>query len=552
MKMQLYLILVMSFTVLLGCKSSVPESKVTDVIRLNSLGFLPGAVKQASLTQDAKKFHIRDAASGKIVFKGKAADPVTQADVNQTIWIADFSQVKIPGAYYLEIPGVGRSTDFSISDKVYNDAYITSMRAFYLWRCGMEVQGDYNGIHYHQYACHLNDGYEDYVGNKEVHRDGTQGWHDAGDYGKYTVNAGVTVGVLFMAWENFQSRLNSISLDLPETASGFPEFLKEMKWEIDWLLKMQYSDGSGRVSHKLTRTSFSGFIMPDKDDGKRYFTEWGSAATASFVAMMAQAARIFEPYDKEYAKKCLDAATVSYRFLVRNPEDKGFVQGDFNTGGYQTSDPDDRIWAAAEMWATTGDVQYLADFEDRARKMDFTVEENWDWGNVSNLGMFTYILSERQGKDKNVEEAIRRNIISVSNQIVDNIHNDVYRRPLPGRYYWGCNGGVARQTVNLFVADKLSPDKKYENAALDIIGHLFGRNYYNRSYITGLGINPPMFPHDRRSAADNIADPWPGYIVGGGHTATDWIDEEGSFSHNEVAINWQAPLVFALGWFVQK
>ncbi len=64
------------------------------------------------------------------------------------------------------------------------------------------------------------------------------------------------------------------------------------------MLKMQYPDGSGRVSHKLTRTNFSGFIMPDEDHVKRYFTEWSSAATASFVGAMAQAARYFEPYDR--------------------------------------------------------------------------------------------------------------------------------------------------------------------------------------------------------------------------------------------------------------
>ena len=59
-----------------------------------------------------------------------------------------------------------------------------------------------------------------------------------------------------------------------------------------------------------------------------------------------------------------------------------------------------------------------------------------------------------------------------------------------------------------------------------------------------------MHPHDRRSGADGIEAPWPGYIVGGGHSATDWIDEQESYSHNEVAINWQAGAVFALAWFV--
>jgi endoglucanase len=272
---------------------------------------------------------VRNASNGKRFFKGKPSAAVKQEDVDQEVWTVDFSSVTKPGNYYLEIPEVGRSVEFPIGKQVYNDAYITSMRAFYLWRCGMEVSGEHNGNHFHQGVCHLNDGYEDYIGNPGNRRDGTGGWHDAGDYGKYTVNAGVTVGIMFMAWEHFQPQLEKTALNLPETAPGFPEYLKEMKWETDWLLKMPYPDGTGRVSHKLTRLNFAGFIMADQDDGQRYFTEWSSAATADFVAMMAQAARVFKPYDAEYAQKCLDAARLSYNFLKENPEEKRFVQGDF-------------------------------------------------------------------------------------------------------------------------------------------------------------------------------------------------------------------------------
>jgi len=60
-----------------------------------------------------------------------------------------------------------------------------------------------------------------------------------------------------------------------------------------------------------------------------------------------------------------------------------------------------------------------------------------------------------------------------------------------------------------------------------------------------------MHPHDRRSGADNIVDPWPGYLVGGGHSAIDWVDQELSYSHNEIAINWQAPLVLQLAWILR-
>ncbi len=525
---------------------------------MNSLGFLAGGQKKATITAECSDFALKRATNGETVYSGKVAGPLHQNDVNQDVWIADFSTVKEKGKFYLDVPGVGRSYDFEIGEKVYDFAFYTAMRGFYLWRCGTAVEGVHNGITYKHPACHMNDGYEDYIGEKGAKRDGVGGWHDAGDYGKYTVNAGATVGVLFFAWDHFQDRLKDIDLDLPETAPGYPDFLKELKWETDWLLKMPYPDGSGKVVHKLTRLNFSGFIMPEKDDEKRYYTEWSSAATADFVAMMAMAARYFEPYDAQYAKTCLDAALKSYAFLKDNPEDKRFNQGPFRTGGYQTSDSDDRLWAAAEMWETTGEEQYLKDFETRAvapsrrrfgrggssRKID----ENWDWGNVRNMGMFTYLLSKKEGRDAELLETIKKDLISTADGIIAKSKADVYGRPF-GSYYWGCNGTVARMTLVLQIANKVSPNQDYINAAMDAVAHLFGRNYYGRSYVTGLGHNPAMNPHDRRSGADDIKDPWPGYVIGGGHNAINWNDDQKDYRTNEIAVNWQAALVYALAGF---
>src|SRR5690606_25853284 len=153
---------------------------------------------------------------------------------------------------------------------------------------------------------------------------------------------------------------------------------------------------------------------------------------ADFVAMMAMAARYFQPYDPIYAKQCLDAAWLSYNFLRNNLDDKGFVQGDFKTGGYQTSDTDDRLWAAAEMWETTGDIIALKDFEKRAKELNFKIEENWDWGNVSNLGMFTYVLSNRKGKNTKVQKSIKKNTIEIADKLVEMANSDVYARALGG------------------------------------------------------------------------------------------------------------------------
>lgn len=536
------------FLISMACDS--PEEHSFS-IHLNSVGFLPAAEKQATIIGQAKQFILKQASDNTIVFEGKTTGPFHQDDVNQETWIADFSVFSKEGEYYLELPDGSRSVSFQIGKSVYNPVYYTTMRAFYLWRCGTAVKGMYQGEHFAHGACHMDDGYDDFIAKEGGNREGTKGWHDAGDYGKYTVNAGITIGMLFMAWDQFKDRLETISLDLPETAPGFPDFLKELKWETDWLLTMQYPDGSGRVSHKLTRINFAPFIVADKDTAKRYFTPWSSAATADFVAMMAQAARYFQPYDKTYAVKCLDAAILSYQFLKDNPGHKRFEQGKFKTGGYQSKDEDDRLWAAVEMWLTTGSKAYLNDFEEQAREMNFEIDENWDWGDVSNLGMFAYVLADKEEKDSEVLEAIKQNIQAVAGQIVEQAETDVYNRPLGGRYYWGCNGTVARQVMNLQVAYQLFPDRKYRSVALDAIGHLLGRNYYNRSFITGIGINPPKNPHDRRSGADGIENPWPGYLVGGGHSATGWHDEEENYETNEIAINWQAALVYAFAGFVQ-
>lgn len=518
-------------------------------IRLNSLGFLTTMPKRATIVSECSDFTVKKVSDGSVVYSGTAAGPKHQDDVDQDVWIADFSPLRSGDVFYLDIPGVGRSIEFAIGDHVYDEAFCTVMRGFYLWRCGTAVEGDYRGIHYAHGPCHLDDAWQDYIGITNTRRDGTGGWHDAGDYGKYTVNAGVTMGVLFLAWQQFEDRLKSVSLDLPDTAPGYPDFLKELKWETDWLLKMPYPDGSGKVSHKLTRLNFSGFVMPENDTEKRYFTDWSSAATADFVAIMAMAARTFKPYDADYAERCLSAAVKSYTFLKNNPENKRPDQQAFSTGGYGTSDSDDRLWAAAGMWETTGSTEYLTDFETRAANLRRTVDADWDWGNVKNLGILTYILSQRQGRNPELLAKLRNDLIAAADAIVRHAQDDIYARPL-ARYYWGSNGSVARQTVVLMTANRIEPKEAYVQTSLDAIGHLFGRNYYGRSFVTGLGDRPPMHPHDRRSGADGIESPWPGYLVGGGQTATDWNDVQGDYRTNEIAINWQAALVYALSGFV--
>jgi endoglucanase len=517
-------------------------------IRLNSVGFLPSQDKKATIAASCTEFTLAKD-NGEVVFTGKPTS-MYDTDTSEQVNIADFSPVTQEGSYVLVVPSIGKSTTFKIANNVYLEPYKASMLAMYLARCGTAVSATYNGKTYAYDACHTKDAFLDSITGQHTIKEGTKGWHDAGDYNKYVVNAGVSVGSMLFAWEQFKGKIGNIQLTMPENTNSIPDFLDEIKYETDWLLTMQYPDGSGKVSHKLTTKNFGGFILPNKEDTDRFFTPWGSPATTDFVAMLAMASRAFRPYDATYADKCLNAAKVSYAFLKANPNNTNPDQSAYTTGGYTTTDPDDRLWASAEMWETTGDSSYLSDFESRANTSSPKINVDFDWGNVNNLGMFTYLLSTRTGKNQTLYDSIKSALISSADSIVNTRNSHGYGRPLGTTYYWGCNGSVARQTMILQIANQLSPKSDYTSTALDAIGFLFGRNYYDRSFVTGVGINPPNSPHHRPSGGDSVTDPWPGYLVGGGWPgAKDWVDNQESYATNEVAINWNGALIYALAGF---
>ena len=443
--------------------AAVSAAEEAPKIRLNTIGYLPGKEKKASVAAECSRFAVVRVKDNEKVLEGTAGGPVLNADTKEQLYTADFSGLKEPGEYVLDVEGVGKSAPFRVAGDVFNRPYYTVMRGMYLWRCGTAVKGTHNGSTFSHEACHLEDAWLDAVTGEHVQKDGTKGWHDAGDYNKYTVNAGVTVGCMFRAWEDFGPRIQKIGLDIPESGGTLPDFLAEMKWEFDWLLTMQAPDGS--VYHKVTTRQFGGFILPEKETAPRFFTPWGSPATADFTAMTAMAARHFRPYDADYAERCLAAAKKSYEFLKAHPENHNPDQTGFNTGGYGTTDPDERLWAAAELWETTGEADVLADLETRIKSVQGQFDVNWDWGEVKNLGLFTYLFSKRDGRDEALVAKVRENLLSSADEIVQTRNAHGYGRPLGTLYYWGCNGGVARQTLNLCAAYRVSPKPEYLETA---------------------------------------------------------------------------------------
>lgn len=556
---------------LYGCKSN--EIRVNGVcvalpdIKVNTIGYLVGRVKRATVpaVDGVDGFTLTNAEAGDVVYEGTLAAPTTNADTADTTRVADFSSFDTPGNYVLRVEGLAPSPAFRVGDDVMNEPLRITMLGLYGQRCGIAVKFEHLGSTFKHAACHLNDA--EFNGE---HKDGTGGWHDAGDYGKYTVNAAFAVAFVLKAWEDFGSGLATLD-HIPSGAGTLPAWLDEAKFQLDQILKMQLPDGSalhmiGPYEASAQTAQFPGMTMlPDADLTNRAYAGVGTAATADLAAVAAMAARVYRPYDAAYAAKCLNAALEAEAFLEQTPTALSPDFAHFTHSAYQqTQDADDRFWAQVEVWRTTGDPSLLTKVEAALRG---NVPINFDWGDDNNLGMFSYVQATSDARDPAKLAEAQRVIIASADTLVAGTERNAYGRGIDQMYYWGINGVVARSALNLMVAKSIAPSDterdKYANAALQQIDHLLGRNAFGRTFVTGLGYLPAQFPHHRPSEGDSVVAPWPGLLVGGPNPNNEpdksahpglakglfWFDQSGSYNTNEIAINWNTALAYALAGF---
>ncbi|MGA2136303.1 MAG: glycoside hydrolase family 9 protein [Bryobacteraceae bacterium] len=535
-------------------------------IKVDQVGYQPGAPKLAMVAAStlAKEFSVRRSGSDAVAFHGKLPEPVREPDSGDLVQIADFSKLEKPGKYYLEVPGVGRSWNFVIDPGVYANAFYLTMRSYYGQRCGIAVDLGPKFPGYTHAACHLEGAYHASSGKTGPHIS-AKGWHDAGDYGRYVVNSGISTGTLLWAWELYGDRLKGVKLDLPESGNGAADMLNEIRWNLDWMLSMQDDDGG--VWHKQTSERFCDFIPPEKDSLVSYVIGTGkepfksSCATGDLAAVMAIAARVYRPYDSAYAEKCLRAARQAWTWLQKYPDVRFHNPPGVSTGDYGDGDcADELLWAAAELARTTGNSAYDGYFAEHysAFRKTLRATDPPSWGDVAPLALWTYALGH--GKNTAAVTEITRDSLAAAQQIVERTARHPYRISLtPADYIWGSNGVVGNYGMQLLIANALQPDPRYVETALDDLHYLLGRNTFSLSWVTQLGENAFQHPHHRPSAG--MAAPWPGLLSGGpnkgrqdaamrklpsGPPARMYLDEQASYASNEVAINWNAPLVFML------
>jgi endoglucanase len=558
---------------LLACLALQAATPAT-AIKIDQVGYLPTGPKFALVVlagqQSGKaiNFSVRRVKDDSVAFQGVLGSPALDGDTGDQVRAADFSKMIESGTFYLDVPNVGRSWNFRVANDVFARTYYLAARSYYGQRCGTAVNLGPEFPGYQHGVCHTDGAYDSSSGKKGK-RASSHGWHDAGDYGRYVVNSGISTATLLWTWDLFSRGVEKIDLRLPESGNKVPGILNEARWNMDWLLTMQDRDGG--VWHKQTSSHFCGFIMPEADQltslvigsGRSPFKT--SCATADFAAVTAIAARVFSPFDPAYAQKCLAASQNAWSWLKQNPDAIFRNPPGISTGEYGDAHCDDeRLWAAAELLRATGEAEYENYFAAHYRDYLSTIRSDNppSWPMVASLALWTYVLGG--GKNATAVNDIRQQSLAAADAILERAGSHPYRITMTAKnYIWGSNGVAANYSMQLLLADKLRANSRYRDAAVENLHYLLGRNPFSLSWVTQTGSNSVQHIHHRLSAADGIAAPWPGLLAGGPNPGRQdsamqklvppdtlpgkaYIDLEAAYACNEIAINWNAPLVFSL------
>ena len=545
----------------------------SDAIRINQIGFYPGMSKIAVVrTASAGKFFVVSAANSDTVFHGMLTAPQVWPCARETVCVADFTTFRKSGEYRLIVPGIGATAPFEIKEHVHAALAAGALKSYYYQRASIPLLPKYAGP-WARAEGHPDTAVLVHASAASAQRPaGTKisspgGWYDAGDYNKYIVNSGISTYTLLAAYEWYPEYCKQLSIGIPETGNGIPDLINESLWNVRWMLTMQ-DPTDGGVYSKCTDTTFDDFEMPWKDTLPRYVVMKTTAAALDFAAVMAQTARITAALPASYrglSDSCKQAAIDAWIWARRNPSvyyNQPAMNDRFSpkivTGAYADDNVSDEFaWAAAELFVTTRQDSFLT----AANPLSAPRAVLPQWASVRTLGLFTLAKYSDLAAAAIDTAAVRSRILQLADSLRTLMNASAYRVVMGNDihdFLWGSNGVAANQAFTLVIAYKLTGDRSYLNAALGNLDYLLGRNGTMYSFVTGFGSRPPMHIHHRLSGADGVTAPVPGLLAGGPNPdmqdhaptypstlpALAYSDDQRSYASNEIAINWNAALVF--------
>lgn len=534
----------------------------SDHFKVDQFGYRPAATKVAVISDPIAGFNapdpyspaatleVRNWNSDAVVWSG-APQPwrggATHGQSGDRAWWLDFTALGVSGLYYIYDPvaDIG-SGGFVIAEDVYFAPLREAVRSFYYQRCGTPKAVPFAESAWSDSACHRGTEQDSdcravLTPTPATSRDLSGGWHDAGDYNKYINFADGPVHDLLFAYQQAPGVWGD-DYGLPESDNCVPDILDEVKWELDWMRRMQLPDGS--VLHKVSVTTFNAGSPPSTDANPRRYAPATASATISACGAFAHGAVAFgalaDPAMQLYADNLETAAVAAWTWLTANP---GSIPSSYNNAGFANVSAEEgayeqdanRVCAAVYLYARTADPIYRAWVD-----ANYTNVHLLQWGFAYPFeGEYQDCLlyyTELPGATPAVASDIRAaysGSLSGGDHL-DHVRNvdDAYRAYLAdGDYTWGSNRTKAHQGLMYLNMPRLGLDPA--NAALygDAVGgylhYLHGVNPLGLVFLSnmaraGAERSVDQFYHgwfgdgtDWDSVASSLHGPAPGFVPGG-------------------------------------
>ncbi len=470
--------------VLLGSSASLLSAQELTV-KFDHFGYRPADTKIAIATTDPGATAWLESEAGETVFRipedggaitAKGTDGPHSGD---EVWWIDFSDFEGPGTFRLRWSGQAAVPyTFDIDPDVYRLPLQVATKAFFYQRCNTGKTAAYAGTWSDETACHTGDataavaaGHGD-LGALDL----TGGWHDAGDYNKYVWPAvSDAIGTMLWAFEDNPGVFGdgggappglAINLDIPESGNGLPDLLDEVRYELDWLLRMQRP--SGAVLNRLRQSGFVFSSPPSTDSVERFYQDPTTESTAVALGCFALAARIFRNQgETAYANQLEAAADDAWNWLAAR------------------EDSPIKIWAGAELLRLDPTRTTIRNRIDNAT--------NWgeQWFEIDDYywrAAVTYL--QTPGATASISSAMRARLDAHVDQIF--AWSDLYRVGMADwQYYWGSNRPRALYGLFLLQAAKLGSTgsrsvRETREHAQDFLHYLHGQNALNMLYLTNM------------------------------------------------------------------
>lgn len=432
----------------------LPESLPS--ILVNQVGYSAGSNKIAVINSETppETFSILDEQTGREVYTGKVEDKGYDASVNAYISYADFTDFNTEGTYYIQASAIGRSYAFQIAEEPFEDLFVKVFKQYYFNRCGLTLSSELAGEAAHN-ACHSRQA--QMKGEAMIKLDVSGGWH-VDEIGSRDVAKGCqAVDTLLLAYELYSDDMGD-DMGIPESGNEIPDLLDEVKYEIDWLLKMQDTK-SGAVYASVSS------VDSKSADYFLYIDGVTMDATIHFAAAMAKFSYLYQSYDREFATQCLQASDRAYRYAEN-------YLGDISQEQY--------FYAATELYRATGGYQYhnvvksyLTQNPDLDLENDFVF-----WGCV------TY-LSTKQKVDVALCSSVTRSLMQKGEAI--SYASKESKLLVATDEKQGSHAGLLRSMTRLAVVDHIITNHEYETVLENHIHYMLGRNLSAVSYLDGEG-----------------------------------------------------------------